>query len=176
MSATHSLLGLSAVNSLFNIFSDANKVVIIFSVHPQFAGVQVCNTSLIRYYDMDNNPISFVVVPQTTDQLSENSCIVPNSGARIAIAKTTSAKTSVKVRPNPFAENLYIQVELLKDELVLVRLTDLNGRIVYTKPERLSAGVNNLNINLKKDLPRGIYILEVLAGNKRLSQQKLEKL
>jgi methionine-rich copper-binding protein CopC len=158
---------------------DANKVVIKFSVQPQLVGVSICNTAIIRYYDMDNKLLSLVAAPKAgTDQLAENSCITSTSGARKANVDTAQipAKSSVKVRPNPFSDNLYVQVTLSKNENVLIRLTDLQGRIVYTSRASLSTGVNNLNITLKNNLPRGIYIIEVLAGNKRLSQQKLEKL
>jgi hypothetical protein len=50
------------------------------------------------------------------------------------------------------------------------------GRTVYATTEKLSSGVNTLNLNIPGSLGRGIYILDLFAGNKRLMQKKLSRL
>ncbi|KAA2238769.1 DUF11 domain-containing protein [Chitinophaga agrisoli] len=82
---------------------------------------------------------------------------------------------SVRVRPNPFHEDLNLQVQLKTAEQVQVRLVDINGRTVLTTREKLNAGANTMNIKAPAALAPGIYVLELMVRNQRLSQQKLVK-
>ena len=85
-------------------------------------------------------------------------------------------KATVRVSPNPFVNSLNLQVALPAAETVKIRLIDMYGRTVYATTEKLSSGVNTLNLNLPGSLGRGIYILDLFAGNKRLMQKKLSRL
>jgi uncharacterized repeat protein (TIGR01451 family) len=85
-------------------------------------------------------------------------------------------KASVRVSPNPFVNSLSLQVALPTAEKVTIRLVDLYGRTVYAKSEKLTSGINTLNLNIPGTLGRGIYILDLWAGNKRLVTKKLSHL
>ncbi|OMP76742.1 T9SS type A sorting domain-containing protein [[Flexibacter] sp. ATCC 35208] len=159
---------------------DGNKAVIQFRVEvaPEHLGEEVCHQVAITYYDLDNNAITIDALPKLTGQVLASTCVTVNGArkANVDTAVVTKTTNNAQVGPNPFSNNLSLQVTLIKDESVFVKLTNLQGRIVYTKVERLSTGVNNLNLSMQTDLPKGIYIVEVLAGNKRIYKQKLEKL
>lgn len=155
---------------------DANKVVIKFRVQTSQDGLQVCHQAQVTYYDLDNNPMTLSAAQSTTGQLVDG-CLNARSGARKANADTTATPSNgVVVSPNPFVQNLNIKVGSAKDESVVVKLTNLQGSVVYTTVKRLSAGVNNFNITLPAELPHGIYIIELVSGTKRIYKQKIEKL
>jgi hypothetical protein len=86
------------------------------------------------------------------------------------------SKATVRVSPNPFVNSLNLQVALPAAETVKIRLIDMYGRTVYAATEKLNSGVNTLNLNVPQSLGRGIYILDLWAGNKRLMQKKLSHL
>ena len=109
------------------------------------------------------------------------SCYYPQMPYRKATDKPVTnvpdaiTKAAVRVSPNPFVNNLNLQVALPAAETVKIRLIDMFGRTVYTTTEKLGSGVNTLNLNVPT-LGRGIYILDLWAGNKRLMQRKLSHL
>jgi uncharacterized repeat protein (TIGR01451 family) len=113
------------------------------------------------------------------------SCYYPQMPGRKAVTKSAAEKpntqeaimkAAVRVSPNPFVNNLNLQVALPAAETVKIRLIDMYGRTVYATTEKLSSGVNTLNLNIPGSLGRGIYILDLFAGNKRLMQKKLSHL
>ena len=85
-------------------------------------------------------------------------------------------KTPVLVSPNPFVSSLNLKVALPAAETVRIRLIDMFGRTVYTTTEKLNSGINTLNLNVPGTLGRGIYILDLWSGNKRIMQKKLSHL
>jgi uncharacterized repeat protein (TIGR01451 family) len=83
---------------------------------------------------------------------------------------------AVRVSPNPFVNSLNLKVALPAAESVKIRLIDMYGRTVYATTEKLSSGVNTVSLNIPGTLGRGIYVLDVWAGNKRLMTKKLSHL
>lgn len=149
------------------------KVTIKFRVQRQ-SGWDICHSAQLTYYDMNNNQVILPVPSQAPGQIVAQTCVSPDARKASVDTPQTTLTGSVQVGPNPFSNNLSVQVTLVKDETALIRLTNLQGRVVYSKMERLSTGVNNLN--LAPALPQGIYVIEILTGSKRIYKQKLEKL
>lgn len=83
--------------------------------------------------------------------------------------------TAIQVTPNPFLQDLRLTIQLNRAEPVRVRLIDFYGRSVFTSSQKVGAGVNTLHVTVPAGLSKGIYILELSAGNKRLLQKKLIK-
>jgi uncharacterized repeat protein (TIGR01451 family) len=90
-------------------------------------------------------------------------------------AVTLTSEVFAKVQPNPFHNELNLQVQLNTTEQVRVQLVDFFGRTVYTTSEKLTAGVNSLRLPVPANLSAGIYVVELWAGDKRLLQKKLVK-
>lgn len=77
--------------------------------------------------------------------------------------------------PNPFFENLLIQLYNRNTDNVFVQLTDINGKIVFQQNyTELQKGLVELQINTDK-LSKGIYNLTVLS-NTEIKNRKLVKL
>lgn len=80
-----------------------------------------------------------------------------------------------RVLPNPFDKRITVQLQLKTAERVQIRLLDMFGRVVYSRMESLAKGVHTLNIELQGALAAGTYVMDVMAGNTDIHQQKLLK-
>ena len=77
--------------------------------------------------------------------------------------------------PNPVTNNLNVLYRLSKSEKVSVRLTDMNGKMVFTTPEQLQvAGEQQINLNLVK-LPAGAYTVTLQIGNQAFGKMMVKK-
>jgi uncharacterized repeat protein (TIGR01451 family) len=99
-----------------------------------------------------------------------------NKPAEKPTTQATVTEATVKVSPNPFINTINLKVALPAGETVRIRIVDLYGRPVYSKTEKLNSGINTLNLNIPGTLGRGIYVMDVWAGNKRLITKKLSHL
>lgn len=70
-------------------------------------------------------------------------------------------KATMKVYPNPVADNLTVEFKLIKTEEVIISVFDMNGRMVktYNLATQIQ-GVNNASFNLS-DLSDGVYIVKM---------------
>lgn len=103
--------------------------------------------------------------------------IVENNG-RVSYSDTVqlNLKGVVRVNPNPFTNQLNLRIDLAAADNVIIRLMDVNGKVVYTTSEKLNAGGNSLQLAVPANLAAGVYLSEVYAGNTRILQKKLVKL
>jgi len=87
-------------------------------------------------------------------------CPPPTAG-NIPVAKVTpvAADMNIKVYPNPTTNNFNVQVLSGGTEVSVVRVMDLQGRVLKTM--QVSA---NETVNLGSDLRAGAYIVEVRQG------------
>jgi hypothetical protein len=82
---------------------------------------------------------------------------------------------SVRSYPNPFAEKVIVEYELLKPALISIAITDLSGRTVaYKQVGKQNAGTHQVRIETGT-LASGTYILQVQINDKNISR-KLSKL
>ncbi|WP_207511873.1 T9SS type A sorting domain-containing protein [Longitalea luteola] len=91
------------------------------------------------------------------------------------IIRLNAKELDVEAVPNPFDRNINVQVRLKSAETVRIRLVDFSGREVYTTTEKLSVGSHSISINLPAGLVKGIYVLDVKAGNEQIFQKKMIK-
>jgi uncharacterized repeat protein (TIGR01451 family) len=82
---------------------------------------------------------------------------------------------AMQVYPNPFRKELNVQFQLKTADMVKFRLLDLYGREVFVTTEKLSTGYHSVSIAIPPGYAPGMYVLEVLAGNSQLFQQKILK-
>jgi hypothetical protein len=72
-----------------------------------------------------------------------------------------------RMYPNPGAGDFIIDFSDMPDRPVRLTISDLNGRVVYTD------ALEGERIQLNVDLPSGIYMVTVEAGNKSFIQKLL---
>jgi hypothetical protein len=76
---------------------------------------------------------------------------------------------SVKVFPNPVAEQMNIRYTLIKKSSVTVNLISANGKNVLTMISEMNEpGEHTLEIPADPSFGKGIYFLELLSGESRL--------
>ncbi|MGF2413953.1 T9SS type A sorting domain-containing protein [Ferruginibacter sp.] len=85
------------------------------------------------------------------------------SNTAVVLKKTIE----IKVWPNPFAEMVYVNMMVQSAGNVTVKISDINGRTIITKQQKLSAGINQVIIPELSALPKGIYILNVVNGSEK---------
>lgn len=91
------------------------------------------------------------------------------------IIRLNANDLDIEAVPNPFDRNINVQVRLKTAETVRIRLIDFTGRTVYTTTEQMGVGSHSVSINLPTGLIKGIYVLDVKAGNEQIFQKKLIK-
>ncbi|PZR24807.1 MAG: hypothetical protein DI538_27915, partial [Azospira oryzae] len=88
------------------------------------------------------------------------------------LVKTVGAqKITAGVYPNPFAEKLEVTTTLTKSLPVNVRLLDMNGRLVKSQVYSGQSGFNKWTLTGLSELNKGLYIIEVMAGEERWMQK-----
>lgn len=63
--------------------------------------------------------------------------------------------------PNPFAEQVRIRIQSVTTSVVEASITDLSGRVIVTKSQTVTPGVNQINISNLKQLSPGSYLLRI---------------
>jgi hypothetical protein len=72
---------------------------------------------------------------------------------------------NVTASPNPFQAHVVITIESTTDETVHLRAYNSDGKLVWNKTTRVTAGTNVQYFNDLQALPRGIYIIKVNKQN-----------
>lgn len=90
------------------------------------------------------------------------------------MVKTGAAQqVTASVYPNPFAEKLEVTLVLAKTSPAYVKLMDMNGRIVKTQVFNGQAGNNKWTLSGLSELNKGLYVVEVSAGEEKWMQKVL---
>lgn len=73
--------------------------------------------------------------------------------------------------PNPFTEKLVVTVTTPRSGDVTIRLLDMNGRVLKTQDQVAQAGINRWQLTGLAELNKGLYLLEVKAGEEKWLQK-----
>ncbi|GAB2813328.1 T9SS type A sorting domain-containing protein [Ferruginibacter profundus] len=93
-----------------------------------------------------------------------------NGSFKYSNTTAVAAKSAeVKVWPNPFVEKIQVTVTVKNAGQAVMRLSDISGRTIKMQQQQLIAGTNQISIAGLGELPKGMYILEVInpADNSR---------
>jgi hypothetical protein len=77
------------------------------------------------------------------------------------------------ITPNPTKDKATIQIESLKDEEVLLTLSDISGKVVLTQKQTTTEGISSIDVNMAT-LSNGLYILS-LKNSEQVLVHKLIK-
>ncbi len=79
----------------------------------------------------------------------------------------------VSIYPNPAINNVTVLLESNEDKEVFLDVTDLNGRILNSFPYFVKAGINTIEIFIKKGkMKKGVYILKTRSLSGVVSNDK----
>ena len=81
--------------------------------------------------------------------------------------------TDLKIFPQPFTNSLNIQLNnTFKRDDVQISLMDITGKTVVNFGEQqILSGENQFELNINEDLPKGVYILNIVGQHINLSQK-----
>lgn len=140
---------------------------IIINISPA-AGTPYCFTGAvtIESYDAPSDLQTIPVAGQTDSQINITQ-ISPEVKKPSINTKPEALITGVKAYPNPFVNNLKVDLVLsAKAKQVALVLYDGNGRMVYQKvlgSNEVSRQVQTINLSMAEALPPGIYFLKVVC-------------
>jgi hypothetical protein len=95
------------------------------------------------------------------------------------VVRITNAINSLRVQsvaPNPFENQLQLQVYTDKPMLTQVRISDMTGREVYSTNNMLSTGNNTMRISSLGSLSKGVYLLQLLHQHEVVYKQQVQKI
>lgn len=122
---------------------------------------------------------------QATDNLSEytspvvfyrirtediNGTITYSNVVRLNLNKITK----MLVGPNPFISSINVQVSVSVKTEAAIRIVNMTGQVIYRKGMKLEKGVNSFVLNEFQQLCKGLYVVEIEAGE-ITERQKLIK-
>jgi hypothetical protein len=82
--------------------------------------------------------------------------------------------TFAGARPNPTAHDLAVEFTLSRPGPARLRLFDVAGREVASRAYgNLSAGPHRMNLGSSRDLPPGVYVLQLTAEGRELQRRAI---
>ena len=89
--------------------------------------------------------------------------------------KTITSSPALKVYPNPFSNELKLKIFTEKKEDIKIRITNMQGRTVFQTTKHADTGEQEFNLNfLKYSLPDGLYIMELISGDKHINKKTMK--
>ena len=79
----------------------------------------------------------------------------------------------VNCYPNPFTDQLYIQLYTAQQEDINIRIYNLTGIELYAEHFLLTEGNNRIRVNIAHTLAPGFYTLIITKGNELIHRQKI---
>ncbi|MFM1876230.1 MAG: hypothetical protein RL266_1967 [Bacteroidota bacterium] len=99
-----------------------------------------------------------------------------NSSARLADPTAIESGTkeslisNVNLYPNPTSETLNINLELMADANIQLRVMDMSGKLVFDRNITTTEGSNKITIQ-SSDLPAGVYVMSIVADTEMITKR-----
>ncbi len=122
------------------------------------------STITINYYDFDNNPLP----GYNYYRLGQTDFDGKGTFSTIRVVNYTQHKVEaqslciVNVGPNPFNDNLKINVKSNLEEKAEVRIFDINSRLIYSEKINVLPGENTFQINIENNYLPGVYFFNLI--------------
>ncbi len=127
------------------------------SINNGFNGAVPSNIATALYNCSDHLPVEMIL----------------KFGRTIGIDELNASVSSFEVFPNPIIDHSIVRFSLLKREELSLTVSDLTGKIVFSKPAAFyENGENVIQPEIGADVSAGIYLL-TLSGDKVLINRKV---
>jgi hypothetical protein len=129
------------------------------------------------YHTTDNiSTLNTLVVYYRLKQVDKNESYSYSEIKALTFKQQISNDIQIEtVYPNPFIDNIAIEITLNKASNVQYQIIDLFGRVLAQKDEVLANGNHHLQINDLNKLPKGIYLIKINTDTYS-KQLRIEKL
>jgi len=88
----------------------------------------------------------------------------------------SESSASVSAYPNPMMEDLFVHIEMQKEEDITIQLVDLAGRVLLTQPMHLLEGSHDFPLEIKTDLTAGFYNLRIIKAGRDPQAIRIQKI
>jgi len=122
--------------------------------------ITVSPVGLLNSYT--NYELGVAAVQNTNAVVTPASSITFQTGQHVGIGELTTSITGIN--PNPATDIVSVRYFLSDQNTASLSLIDVNGRLVREWNPAASAGANTIEIDVK-DIPSGIYVLQLKAGS-----------
>jgi phosphatidylserine/phosphatidylglycerophosphate/cardiolipin synthase-like enzyme len=93
------------------------------------------------------------------------------NGGLVLSSKEIKAELLLSVYPNPVNDGvLYTRLKTSNNDLAIIQISDLTGRVVNTIHQSLTEGENRILLDVS-GLSKGVYFLSVTSGQKQTTQK-----
>lgn len=131
------------------------------------------STSKINYFI--NDDIADVTSPIVYYRLKQIDVDGKTAFSKIVPLKLRKALGNFTVSPNPFINNININIEWDKNETTVVKVYNIKGAEVVSKTVTMVKGYNFISIDELLKVPSGSYILQFNTPNGKLFKQVIKQ-
>ena len=89
----------------------------------------------------------------------------------ISLNKKCNASFALSISPNPVSAELVFKIMQPVSGNTIITIIDPAGAIIYRQIKKLAAGTNNLQLDVIKTYPAGVYILKVKSEREVITQR-----
>ncbi len=127
------------------------------------------STSKINYFI--NDDIADVTSPIVYYRLKQIDVDGKNAFSKIVPLKLKKTLGNFTISPNPFNNNVNINIEWDKNETTVVKVFNVTGAQVLSKSVTMIKGYNYIAIDELSQVPSGSYIVQFITANGKLLKQ-----
>ncbi len=117
------------------------------------------------------------------DKLGVCGAPTPCTGVQALISNRNSSasnkplgdKVEMSIFPNPMQTNITVELENITEGVAQLEILDMTGRKVYQKTESMSAGFNQVTLDLQS-LSKGLYLVRLRDSNNQEAMVKVNKM
>jgi pregnancy-associated plasma protein-A/SprB-like repeat protein/type IX secretion system substrate protein len=91
------------------------------------------------------------------------------------ISNPNQGVTDIQIFPNPFSNELQLQVDLVNAQKLELQMYTIHGQELFYYKADFGAGTSNVNLDIPNNLPAGAYIISVKNEEAYLGHYKLVK-
>lgn len=132
------------------------------------------HTEDVRYAYTDNSyPSADVLYYRLVESDVRGTSMLSNTIAVTPVKHDAGVSVLQEIYPNPAHEKLTIPFITTQDDVVSIKLYDVQGREVMTMADNMAypAGRHKIVAYLSSELPNGLYVLRFVAGNKAVTRK-----
>ncbi len=92
-----------------------------------------------------------------------------------SISDPEQGVSAIQIYPNPFNNDLHLQVELLNAQTLEIRMYTIHGQELFFNTAEYGSGITTVDLDIPNKLPAGSYIVRINNENGQLGHYKLIK-
>jgi hypothetical protein len=85
----------------------------------------------------------------------------------VSVTRSSVRAATLNAYPNPFAQDLSLEIVSVQDETNNLIVTDLQGRMISARSIELGKGINVISMDELKDVKAGIYFIKLIGIESR---------